>query len=320
LFARDEKEKRVLELSEQDKSVRYIAQELHMSFASIGSIRRRHLEEKEANSPSVDTQVFTLLEQGKSPVEVAIDMNLRSEEVTRLCSEWWKLKGLHELSQVYEETKNDISEFVGVYKFTKKEGYTPRQVVDAANHLHDLPLLTSRLEQMNKEVQQLKVQRESDLGELHNIRNSLTAANQDLESIKIDICNGKEEIEQLNHKKRHLERLVARTQTSAVYEKLRGIAEASARRLLQDNMMIMKAALGAVIQALKNDPDFQAMISESLKYPTYGVTSSSGRIQDYVILYNAKFLKLAGEIFDNILAKVANDTLSSTSGIAARSG
>jgi len=193
LLSREEKERRVIELSEQDKSVRYIAEDLHMSFDTIGSIRRRHSAQKEPKPPSVDTQVFTLFEQGKSPVEVAIELDLRAEEVTRLYREWWQLKGLHELRQMYEETKNDISEFISVYKFMKKEGYTPRQVVDTASHLDELPLLTNRLEQMNKEVQRLKDQRKSDLTDLHHIRNSLTAANQDLDSIKISICNGKSE-------------------------------------------------------------------------------------------------------------------------------
>ena len=62
-----EKERRVKELLEQGKSTREIAEEVHMSFGDIGSIRRTLFGETEAQpkspgelSLSTDTKVFTL--------------------------------------------------------------------------------------------------------------------------------------------------------------------------------------------------------------------------------------------------------------------
>jgi hypothetical protein len=60
--------------------------------------------------------------EGKTPIEVAIELNLRESEATRFCSEYWNLKRLHNLNTVYEEIKDDIGYFVKLYKLAKSRG------------------------------------------------------------------------------------------------------------------------------------------------------------------------------------------------------
>ncbi len=123
LPSREEREKRVIELLEQRKSTRYIAKEVNMSFSEIGSIKRRHYGEakvetkKEEGSGvalSKDTKVFKLFELGKTPIQVTIELDLKSDEVSRLYKQWLELKHLHEVKQLYEERKqdDDISELL----------------------------------------------------------------------------------------------------------------------------------------------------------------------------------------------------------------
>jgi len=87
-----------------------------MSLGRISSIIKRHtgeVNEKGGNAEqkqqeeTIDTQVFKLLEADRAPVQVATDLDINSEEVTRLYKEWWKLKGLHHLNELYEEIGED---------------------------------------------------------------------------------------------------------------------------------------------------------------------------------------------------------------------
>jgi len=112
LLTKAEKEKRVIELYEQDKTYREIVKEVHMSLGDISSIIRRYKGEVNVNEgnakqkqqeETIDTQVFKLLEAGRTPVQVATDLDINSGEVTRLYKEWWKLKGLHQLNELYQE-------------------------------------------------------------------------------------------------------------------------------------------------------------------------------------------------------------------------
>jgi transposase len=104
-----EKEQRVIELYQQGKNIREIAQEVHMSFADIGSIKRKvkalqdddgksKEQQQDNNIPnntlSKDSQAFALFSLGKRPIDVAVKLDLKADVVDRLYQQFWKLEGL----------------------------------------------------------------------------------------------------------------------------------------------------------------------------------------------------------------------------------
>ena len=315
MFTREERERRVIELTEEQKSIREIAKEVNMSFATIGSIRRRYSAETGSNSTSASsrcTQVFKLFEQGKSPIEVAVELDLKSDEVTKLYTDYWKLKGLHDLTQLYEERKNDLAEFNAAFKIMKDEGVSPRMLVDAANCLQQLSSFEARLKNLKHDIQSKENQKQEQMNELSLIRNDITLARQEVDSYARIINANKEEIAGLSQHLQELESLIARLKNTGEYRRVERVAEVAARKILRNNMVMLEIALRVVIQALKDDPDLQVVISGSgsLKDPTYDAKTDSS-IRNYLILYNTKILKVTGQIFDNILGRCVSNTMSS---------
>jgi hypothetical protein len=313
LLSREEKERRVIELTEEHKSIREIAKEVNMYFVTIGSIRRRYSAETGSNNtsaPSRGTQVFKLFEQGKSPIEVAIELDLKPDEVTKLYTDYWKLKGLHDLNELYEERKSDLAEFHAAYKLMKAEGVSPRQLVDTANCLKQLSSLEARLNNINHDIKSKEYQKQTQMNELSISRNHIILARQEVDSYAPIINANKEEIAKLSHHVQELESLIARLKNTGEYRRIERVAEVAARKILRDNKLILEIALGAVIQALEDDPDLQLVISSSLRDPTYGARNGIA-IRNYFILYNTKILKLTGQIFDNILGRCVCNTMSS---------
>ena len=78
--------------------------------------------QQEQQHLSLSTQAYKLFSEGKTPLEVAIALNLRESEATKFCREYWKLKQLHNLNIVYEEIKDDIASFLKLYKLAKAKG------------------------------------------------------------------------------------------------------------------------------------------------------------------------------------------------------
>lgn len=317
MLTKAEKENRVIELYEQGKNYRGIAQEVHMSLTNISSIVSRHTGESQGTvkpqnalqkPETIDTRAFKLFEEGKTPVKVAIELDLRSDEVTKLYTEYLKLKGLEELSLLYEERKDDLHEFHRAYKIMKDEGVSPRQLVDAANCLEQLSLLERRLKNISHDIQSKENQKQAQMNELSLIRNDITLARQEADSYAQIIDANKEEIAKLRHRLQELESLIAILKNTGEYRRIERAAEVAARKILQDNKLILEIALGAVIQALKDDPDLQQVISGSLRDPTYGARSGIA-IRNYLILYNTKILKMTGQIFDNILGRCVSNTI-----------
>ena len=135
IFTRQERERLVLELYyNQGKTYREISKVARISPHDIGIILNKAIEERTESSQeqqdndkakqyqeqeqrrlSISAQAYKLLSEGKTPLEVAVALNLRESEATKFYREYWKLKQLHRLNIVYEELKGDIEPFLRLY-------------------------------------------------------------------------------------------------------------------------------------------------------------------------------------------------------------
>jgi DNA-binding NarL/FixJ family response regulator len=321
LLTRAEKERLVIGLYEEGKTYREIAKEVHMSSGDISSIIKRHVGEPPADpekdkqqqqEQTIDTKVFKLLDEGKTPIQVAITLNLPSAEVTRLHTEYRKLIGLQELNQLHKEIGDDIFEFHRTYKFIKGHGYVPSQLIEAAGHLVELPLLRSEREQLIQENQNLEKQKENRSIVLEQINENIAIAHQNLDSMNAGIQANAEELERLNRQKLQVQTAIASLNTSAGYQHIIRIAEAAASSILAKNQVVLLAALRALFQALKEEPrnQLQLLIYGSLSYPLY--EPGNGRMpQNYLELRQAILLQAAEEMYKDLLAKAVNTTMSS---------
>jgi transposase len=149
---RQERERVVLDLYNQGKTIREIAKEVRMSFRDIGAILNKAVEEKTEGSKeeeqqqlSLSAQAYKLFSEGKTPLEVAIALNLKESEATKFYKEYWKLKQLHNLNMVYEETKDDIEPFLRLYRLSKAAGMSARHVTNLLKIANtDLPDIQCR--------------------------------------------------------------------------------------------------------------------------------------------------------------------------------
>ena len=157
VLTREEKERLVLDLYNQGTPIRVIAKEAGMSFRDIGAILNKAIEEKEASKEQAEkvsqsTQAYKLFSEGKSPVQVAIALNLQEPEVAKFYVEYWRLVQHHSLSRIYQEIKDDIGYFVKLYTLAKVARMAVKQVVnllEIANN--DLPIVEYRCERRKRD-------------------------------------------------------------------------------------------------------------------------------------------------------------------------
>ena len=141
ILTRQEREQLVIDLYNKGNTYREISKEARISPRDIGVILNKVMEEKKTEAkgqqdnntdtennqeqeqqPSLSTQAYKLFSEGKTPIELAIELNIRESEATKFCREYWKLKLLHNLNMVYEEIKDDIASFLKLYKLAKAKG------------------------------------------------------------------------------------------------------------------------------------------------------------------------------------------------------
>ena len=149
MLTRQEREQIVLDLYNQGKTIRDIAKEVRISFRDIGAVLKKEEEKErqkkqlENNTTNIDSnnnqrgmslsaQAYELFSQGKNPIQVAIELNLRESQVTRYYKEYWKLKGLYKLNLVHEEIKDGILYFLKLYTSSKAAKMSTNHVMKSA--------------------------------------------------------------------------------------------------------------------------------------------------------------------------------------------
>jgi DNA-binding CsgD family transcriptional regulator len=95
----EQRRNRVIDLYfNQHKTYAEIAEIEHISPRDIHAIieeeqARRQKDKLQQERQDISAQAYQLFSEGKTPVEVAIILNLREPEVTKLYKEYWKLRG-----------------------------------------------------------------------------------------------------------------------------------------------------------------------------------------------------------------------------------
>jgi transposase len=202
---REERERLVIELYNQGKTIREIAKEVRMSFRDIGAILNKAVEEKTEGSKeeeqqqlSLSAQAYKLFSEGKTPLEVAIALNLKESEATKFYKEYWKLRQLHDLNMVYEETKGDIAPFLKLYRLSKAKGMGPKQVVNLlAMANEDFPALEKRIKRLRNDMSILQFQKRIDERNLYQLNNQIASTTKLLNYYRLSCIRERREIENL---------------------------------------------------------------------------------------------------------------------------
>ena len=165
-MSREEKERRIIDLYyNQGKTTREIIKELRVSPNYVSAIRKKKEEERNncstvtnnqqqsSSSSSFATKAYELFSKGKRPVDVAIALNLRQPKVTKLYRDCWKLKRLHILNSIYNETNGKLGPFLKLFKLITERGMTIDQVTNAVEiAIHKLPYMEDLYKQVTHEV------------------------------------------------------------------------------------------------------------------------------------------------------------------------
>jgi transposase len=158
MLTRQEREQTVSELYNQGKTIRDIAKELRMSFRDIGAILKKvsgEMEEKQDNKEplSLSNKSYRLFSKGKTPIQVAITLNLIETETTKFYQEYWNLEQMHELRMVYEEIGANIVHFLKLYRLSKDAHMNPRQVINLLQiATNDLQSVEQRYKKLQRNI------------------------------------------------------------------------------------------------------------------------------------------------------------------------
>lgn len=261
MLTRQEKEQRVLDLYNQGKTIREIAKEVRMSFRDIGAILKKasgELEEKQdIKEPlSLSSRAYHLFSKRKTPIQVAITLNLSEEETTKFYQEYWNLKQMHELRIVYEEVGPDILHFLELYRLSKDAHMDSGQIINLlqiANN--DLQSVEQRWKKLQRNVNDLESKELDASINLEDLKSQIQNTKQRLDSYQLSCQKEVKKTLELHRQNTELDSLLRQFKNNnKEYLKIRFAARQTVRSNLSDNRKLLKIALYSLIESWRADP------------------------------------------------------------------
>jgi transposase len=334
-MTRKERERLVLDLYyNQGKTIREIAKEVRMSFRDIGAILNKAVEEKDKEGikqqditeenheqeeqqqdhPSLSTQAYKLFSDRKTPLEVAIALNLRESEATKFYKEYWKLKNLHDLNMVYEETKGDIDPFLKLYRLSKAAGMNVQQVVNLLEIANtNLPDIQCRYERLKRELNTLEFNKQQSRKAMAYFNNQIETQRKALTSYRISSIRERRKIENLYNEKVRLEAIVTefKSNNEEYLNKIKQAAYEEVKNVLNDSKLLLKVATLSIIEALRINPELCNFVLCNISTNTYGsnyvsLMLSGGQQQLFNDTYTALILEEAEKLYNKLTTEFTN--------------
>jgi hypothetical protein len=167
---KNQKEERICDLIKQRKNVREIAADQHVSFSEIKRIREKYFEKDDGDLPqnSKRSQALKFFEEGKSDLEIAIELDLSSKEILGYRHEHLTLKAEDNLLAVYRTVgAANIEPFVKLYEMMREQEVSPDDALWALeeygsfeNIEKEFTSLTKRLRVLREEVGKAETQKQ----------------------------------------------------------------------------------------------------------------------------------------------------------------
>ena len=212
---------------------------------------------------SLSTQAYKLFSEGKSPIQVAVALNVKESEITRFYKEYWKLNQMNGLNIAYEELKGDIIPFLKLYRSSRAAGMSEQHVVnllkisnsDNDNNNNNLPAVEHRYERLKQEINSLEIRKLNSNKDLQDLRKRISTSRNALDSCDLTYRQQAEKIAGLQAKKMALEDLVRRFENNnEEYLKINQTIKDKVSSTLSDGKGLLRLALYSLIESIRNEP------------------------------------------------------------------
>ena len=164
---KNEKESLVLAMLEKGDSYRSIAQRANVSPNTIKAISSRAgLDE----TTSISSRAFELYVQQRTPVQVAIALNLEAEKAISYYHQYFMLLGITEFTKAYLQVKDNPWPYVNLVQLTQNARMGDGEVVELLKIANGyLPRVRLEYDRLKEEKSSLQAEINSWRTELNNI-------------------------------------------------------------------------------------------------------------------------------------------------------
>ena len=248
-----QKEALIIALAEKGETYRDITKKADVSPNTIKAVlNRAGLDE----STSIYSRAFELFSEGKTPLQVAITLNLEAEIAIQYHQQYYMLLGCTEFTTVYLRIKENPWQYVNLVKLIQDAGMSDDEVIGlleiAKRHLSRVKLEFDRLK---AELNSLEDEKSNSAKEHQRLCNKISEMERIINQLQIAIKNSKEENSKLELQKIRIQNFVKEFRDNNIeYNKVKQAIEGQIEYILADRKQLLRMAIQSVIELLRLDP------------------------------------------------------------------
>src|SRR5919106_1204864 len=161
-------------------------------------------------SLSESSRAYQMFDEARNLIEIATGLNLREKEVSQYYREYWNLRGMYHLNQIYEELREDIWSLIELYRRMKSESLCSQRVprilkttMTLEHNIRDLEGEQARLEFSNKEAaktfQQFTDLNQKDCKRIEENEYIINQQKREIENLSIQKARLENNIDSIQH-------------------------------------------------------------------------------------------------------------------------
>jgi hypothetical protein len=283
-----------------------------MSIRDISAIRRdEEAKRQKLKQQEISAQAYQLFSEGKTPIEVAIILNLPASKVFKLYREYWKLKQLHILNLIYKETNGKLSSFLKLYKqLIKEKNMTIDQVVNAVDiAIHKLPYMETLYRQAKDQAEKMQHTRQGLVNDIQALKYKTSLLDKIAFSSEQECKRTERRVQELADRKNSLEKLIANIVNGEGYSKLNLIAKENVKVVLSENKKLISISFVALIQTIKADPQMVKLIQNMPSANDGEQYKDNNNIIKHLELNKDRILNLGEKNYENLVEELMNNAI-----------
>ncbi len=157
MVTRVEKEQQVVQLRKEGKTYKQISKMVQMNYTDIGSILHRDIPEEYADRTPVlgiETQALKLFSEGKTLVEIAMQLDAKPEDVIEMHKSYLRLEFRYTAAKILEEYKNQPKSLLRLLLEVKRSKLGLRGAAEALRSKDDILSAKKELAAINIQIGQ----------------------------------------------------------------------------------------------------------------------------------------------------------------------
>jgi hypothetical protein len=201
------KDKEIIALRKEGKTVRQIAQLTRSSFGTIGIVLEKAEEEEKTfvqNKTMLEedtqeraryTKAMEMFSRGKRNIDIAKEITgMRADEILSIQEDYWKLNDAEELARIYANSKSYLSFLLLLYSHMRQENIDKDDLVYALKNFKELRLLNEEIIAAIDHLEQLSNTRIKTQNDIHSSEHKMRLLERIIEKYENEISQYREKL------------------------------------------------------------------------------------------------------------------------------